>query len=78
VSKDSPIELQAAQMGEAQARARYQAGLSAIVDLANAEQLLARAQSDDALSRLQVWRGWLEMGFAAGDLQPFLRAAGGY
>ena len=33
---------------------------------------------DDALSRLQVWRGWLETGFAAGDLQPFLRVAGGY
>ncbi|MGH9533255.1 MAG: TolC family protein [Terriglobales bacterium] len=78
VAQESPIELQAAQTGEAQARARYQAGLSDIVDLANAEQLLARAQSDDALSRLQVWRGWLETGYAKGDLQPFLRAVGGY
>lgn len=77
VAADSPVELKAAQTGEAQARARYQAGLAGIVDLANAEELLARAESDDALSRLRVWRGWLETGFANGDLQPFLRAVAG-
>lgn len=77
IAVDSPIELKAAQTGEAQAMARYQAGLSGIVDLANAEQLLARAESDDALSRLRVWRAWLETGFANGDLQPFLRAVAG-
>lgn len=77
VAQDSPVELRAAQTGEAQARARYQAGLAGIADLVDAEELLARAASDEALSHLQVWRAWLETGFAQGDLGPFLRAVAG-
>ncbi len=71
---NSPIELQAAQTGEAQARARYRAGLAGIVDLANAEQLLSQAQSDDSLSRLAVWRSVLETAYARGSLRPFLQS----
>lgn len=77
VAAQAPIELEAATASEAQARVRYQSGLAGVVDLANAEQLLAQAQSDEALSRLQVWRGLLETAFAAGDLQPLVRAASG-
>jgi len=77
VALQAPIELDAATASEAQARVRYQTGLAGVVDLANAEQLLAQAQSDAALSRLQVWRGLLETAFAAGDLQPLVLAASG-
>ncbi|HUX66555.1 MAG TPA: TolC family protein, partial [Terriglobales bacterium] len=78
VAQESPVELAAARAGEAQARVRYQAGLAGVVDLANAEQLLAQAESDAALGQLQVWRALLESAYAAGDLGPFLAAAGGH
>lgn len=71
----APVELTAARTGEAQARARYSAGLSSIVDLANAEELLVKAETDDILSRIQIWRAQLKVAFAQGDLTPFLRAA---
>jgi len=77
VARESPAELAAARTGEAQARVRYQAGLAGVVDWANAEQLLAQAENDAALSDLQVWRGLLETAYANGDLAPFLAAAGG-
>lgn len=72
IAQQSPIALQAAEVGEQQARVRYQAGLAGVVDLANAEQLLAQADSDEALSRLQLWRALVESAYAAGDLQPLL------
>lgn len=78
IAIESPVELAAARAGEAQARVRYQSGLAGVVDLANAEQLLAQGESDAALSQLQVWRALLESAFAAGDLNPFLQAAGGH
>ncbi|MGH9485844.1 MAG: TolC family protein, partial [Terriglobales bacterium] len=78
VAQESPIGLAAARAGEAQARVRYQTGLASLVELANAEQLLAQADSDDALSRLQVWRALIETAFVAGSLQPLLQAAGAH
>lgn len=73
----APVELAAAQTGEAQARARYTAGLSSIVDLANAEELLVKGQTDSLLSQIEIWRAHLKLNFAQGDLAPFLRAAAG-
>lgn len=73
VLQAAPIELDAAEMGEKQARARYRAGLSAIVDLANAEELLAKAQTDDLISHLQIWRALLKLSYAQGDLNPFIQ-----
>lgn len=74
----APVELAAAQTGEAQARARYTAGLSSIVDLANAEELLVKGQTDSLLSQIEIWRAQLKLNFAQGDLAPFLRAAAGH
>ena len=73
----APVELAAAQTGEAQARARYTAGLSSIVDLANAEELLVKGQTDSLLSQIQIWRAQLKLSYAQGDLAPFLRQAAG-
>lgn len=72
VLQAAPVELDAAEMGEKQARARYRAGLSSIVDLANAEELLAKAQTDDLISHLQIWRALLKLSYAQGDLTPFV------
>ncbi|MEO8097778.1 MAG: TolC family protein [Acidobacteriota bacterium] len=70
-----PQQLSAARATEQQATSRYQAGLGTISDVAEAQQLLTRAEIDDALAKLSVWRALLGVAFAAGNLQPFLEAA---
>jgi outer membrane protein TolC len=75
ISQNTPVELQAAQLGETQATARYQAGLAPIVEVADAERLLLQAEIEDNLARLTVWRALLGQALAQGDLQPFLELA---
>jgi outer membrane protein len=77
IAENTPIELEAARSGETQAQARYQAGLATIVELAEAEGLLVQAEIDDALARLNVWRGLGDVASAQGDLEPFLQLLGG-
>lgn len=82
ISQNTPVELEAARLGETQATARYQAALTPIVEVAEAQRLLLQAQIDDNLARLTVWRAMLGEALAQGDLQPFLelarkRASGG-
>ena len=81
-SQNTPVELEAARLGEQQATARYQAALAPIVEVAEAQRLLLQAETEDNLARLTVWRSMLGEALAQGDLQPFLelarnRAAGG-
>ena len=54
VAENTPIELKAARDTESQARARYQAGLATIVDVAEAQGLLVQAEGEDrsALGRI--------------------------
>lgn len=82
ISQNTPVELEAARLGETQATARYKAALAPIVEVADAQRLLLQAEIDDNLARLSVWRAMLGEALAQGDLQPFLqlareRAAGG-
>jgi hypothetical protein len=42
--------------------------------VADAQRLLVQAEIDDAVARLTVWRGLLEMGNAQGDLATFFAA----
>jgi outer membrane protein TolC len=82
ISQNTPVELEAARLGEQQATARYQAALAPIVEVAEAQRLLLQAETEDNLARLTVWRSMLGEALAQGDLQPFLelarkRAAGG-
>ena len=74
VATNTPIELKSAQMAFDQAKARYQAGLTPIDDLAQAQRLLVEAEVDDSIARLSVWRALLQLDAARGDLQPFLQA----
>jgi outer membrane protein len=71
-AQQTPIELAAARASEAQSRARYDASLATLVEVADAEGLLAQAEMDDAVARLNVWRGLFGVAYAQGDLQPFL------
>jgi outer membrane protein len=72
VAANTPVQLAAAQQSEAQARARYQAGLTNIVDVADAQSLLAQSEVQDQLARVDVWRALLAEAVARGTLAPFL------
>ena len=72
VAQQTPIELAAARESETQSRARYDASLANLVEVADAEGLLAQAETDDAVARLNVWRSLFGVAYAQGNLQPFL------
>jgi outer membrane protein TolC len=73
VAENTPIALKSARDAETQARARYDAGLTNIVEVAEAQALLVQAEIDDALARLAVWNDLASVAAAQGDLQPFLQ-----
>jgi outer membrane protein len=73
IAQNTPIELQAARDSERQQRARYQAGLATVIEVSAAESALAQAEGDDAVARLNVWRGIAAVAEAEGDLRPFLQ-----
>jgi len=73
VAANTPIQLAAAQQSEAQARARYQAGLTSLVEVADAQNLLAQAEIQDQLARIDVWRALFAQSVAADRVAEFLR-----
>ncbi len=75
MAANTPVQLNAAETAERQAKARYQAGLGAIAEVADAQRLFTQSQIDDHLARLSVWRALLRLSFAQGDLTPFLDEA---
>jgi len=75
VAQNTPIQLRASRDSEAQARARFQAGLGTIVDVAEAQRLLVQAETDDSLARLAVWRALADVATAQGDIRPFFDLA---
>jgi hypothetical protein len=72
VSQQTPVVLAAARASETQSRARYDASLATLVEVAEAEGLLAQAEMNDAVARLNVWRSLFGVAYAQGDWQPFL------
>lgn len=77
VAQETPTELSAARQSETQSRTRYQSGLATLVEVAEAENLLAQAEMDDAIARLNVWRELFGVAYAQGDLESFLQALHG-
>ena len=76
IAANTPVQLAAARQSEAQARARYQAGLASIVEVAETQGLLAQAEVQDQLARVDVWRALLAEAVAQGNLAPFLTLVG--
>ena len=79
IAENTPVQLAAAQQSEMQARARYQAGLAGIVEVAEAQNLLVQAEYLNAVARVDVWRALLSQAVARGTLGTFidaLRASG--
>ncbi len=77
VAQEAPTELAAARQSETQSRARYQSSLATLVEVAEAENLLAQAEMEDAIARLNVWRELFGVAYAQGDLQGFLQVLHG-
>jgi outer membrane protein TolC len=73
VAENTPIQLEAARVAEQQARARYEAGLATIVEVADAQRLLLQSEIGDAVARLGMWRARLAEAAAAGDISEFLK-----
>lgn len=76
IAETTPVQLAAARDTAGQAEARYKAGLTGVVEVAEAERLLTEAEIEDSLARLSVWRAALAAAAAAGDLTPYLSVAG--
>jgi outer membrane protein len=79
IAQNTPVQLAAARQSETQARARYDAGLASIVEVADAQNLLTQAEYQDAAAHVEVWRALLAQSVAGGSLAPFidlLRASG--
>jgi outer membrane protein TolC len=74
IARNTPVQLAAARQSEAQARARYDAGLAGIIEVAEAQNLLAGAEFQNAAARVDVWRALLAQATARGDLAPFVDA----
>ena len=72
IAVHTPVQLRAAQLAELQATGRYNAGLGTIVEVADAQRVLAQAEADQALAELGTWRARLAEAHAAGDLTEFL------
>jgi outer membrane protein len=72
VALNTPVQLDAARLTEQQARARFAAGLTSVIEIAEAQNLLATAEYQDAAARVEVWRALLAQAVASGDLAPFI------
>ena len=75
IAGNTPIELQAAQELETQERARYQAGLATVADVAASQLLLRQAEVEHSLARLGVWRAMLALAAAQGSLDDVVAVA---
>jgi len=64
-----------------QAQARYKAGLYGIDPVAEALRLLAQAEAENAVARVDIWRARLLQARAVGDIEPLMteitQASGG-
>jgi outer membrane protein TolC len=72
IAQNTPIQLTAARQSEAQARARYDAGLASLTEVAEAQNLLSGAEYVDAAARVDVWRALLARAVAQGSLAPLI------
>jgi outer membrane protein TolC len=73
VAENTPIQLQAARVLEQQSRARYDAGLATIVEVADSQRLLLQAEVGDAVAKLGVWLAMLADAAAKGDISELLK-----
>jgi outer membrane protein TolC len=72
IARETPNQLKSAQDAERLTRERYKYGLATVTDVADAQRLLAQAEIENSVARLNVWRALLVAARLQGDLKPFL------
>jgi len=75
IAQETPNQLRSAQQAEMLTRERYKYGLATVTDVADAQRLLAQAEIDNSVARLNVWRALLVAARLHGDLKPFIERA---
>jgi len=75
IAQNTPVQLSAAQQSESQARARYDAGLTSLIEVAEAQSLLAAAEYQNAVARVDVWKALLAQAASRGSLEAFIGLA---
>ena len=73
IAQETPSQLKAAQEAERLTVERYKYGLATVTEVADAQRLLAQAEIDDRVARLNVWRTLLLAAKIQGDPKPFLQ-----
>jgi outer membrane protein TolC len=73
VAANTPVQVAAARQTFTQADARYRAGLTSIIEVADAQNLVAQAEAQDQFARVDIWRALLAQAVADGAIEPFLR-----
>jgi outer membrane protein TolC len=73
IAQNTPIQLTAARVLEQQSRARYEAGLATIIEVADAQRLLLQSEVGDAVARLAIWRALVAEAAARGDVRLLLQ-----
>ncbi len=75
IARETPNQLKAAQEAETLTHERYKYGLATVTEVAETQRLLAQAEVDNSVARLNVWRALLVAARLQGDLKPFLQRA---
>jgi outer membrane protein TolC len=73
IAANTPVQVAASRQSLTQATARYQAGLTGIIDVADAQNLMAQSEMQDQIARVDVWRALLAQAVADGAIEPFLK-----
>lgn len=71
-ARQAPVQLGAAQDAYKQAKARYDAGLTSILELTQTFALLNRAEVDAGIARGNVWRAVIAYAAATGNIDVFV------
>lgn len=71
IARQAPIQLEASQEAYKQAKARYDAGLTTVLELTQTFALLNRAEVDALMARGNVWRAVIQYAAASGDMTIF-------
>lgn len=75
IAANTTVQVKAAEETLTRAKVRYEYGLTNIVEVADAQRLVAQAEMDAAVAKLAVWRALLAAAKLQGDLKPFLQQA---
>lgn len=73
IAENTPVQLAAARVLAQQSRARYDAGLASIIEVADSQRLLLQAEVGDAVARLDVWRALVADAAARGEITGLLK-----